>query len=215
MTSSSINKTSLKKEKDQLRLYRQFLPSLDLKRQQFLMERKKARAQAAKTRDKIRALADKAAEWLPFLADDAIKADGMVTVREVELGEENVLGLTLPLLVRVQIKVVDYSRLSTPLWFDSLIELLAGSAELTIRLKVEERRLALLEEAQQTLTKRVNLFDRVLIPETRKSIRHIALVLSDRERAGVIRAKLAKNKKRMASEGNETAALSVTPQSDV
>ena len=195
MATSSINKTALKKEKDQLRLYRQFLPSLDLKRQQFLMERKKARVQVAKTREEIKSLADKAAEWLPFLADETIKSDGIVAVRHVELGEENVLGLTLPLLVRVQVEVADYSRLSTPLWFDSLIDLLVGSAELTMRLKVEERRLALLEEAQQTLTKRVNLFDRVLIPETQKSIRHIALALSDRERAGVIRAKLAKNKK--------------------
>lgn len=195
MAAVSINKTTLKKEKDQLRLYQQFLPSLDLKRQQFLMEQKKARRQVEKTLIAIKALADKAAEWLPFLADDSINAAGMVAVRDVDLDEENVLGLTLPIFIKATIEVADYSKLSTPLWFDSLIDLLVSTAELTLRLQVEQQRLALLAEAQQTLTKRVNLFDRVLIPETRKSIRHITLALSDMERAGVIRAKLAKNKK--------------------
>ncbi|MEJ2689894.1 MAG: V-type ATP synthase subunit D [Deltaproteobacteria bacterium] len=195
MAAISINKTTLKKEKDQLRLYQQFLPSLDLKRQQFLMEQKKARRQVDKTRDQIKTMADNALEWLPFLADDSISAAGMVTVSGVDLGEENVLGLTLPVFIKARIEVADYSKLSTPLWFDSLIDLLVATAELTLRLKVEQQRLVLLTEAQQTLTKRVNLFDRVLIPETRKNIRHIALALSDLERASVIRAKLAKNKK--------------------
>lgn len=195
MAAVSINKTTLKKEKDQLRLFQQFLPSLDLKRQQFLLEQKRARQQVEKTQGEIKALADRAAEWLPFLADEAVNAVGMVAVRDVDLSEENVLGLTLPVFNGVKIDVLDYSMLATPLWFDSLIDQLVSTAELSIRLKVEERRLALFEEAQQTLTKRVNLFDRVLIPETRTTIRHIAVALSDMERAGVIRAKLAKNKK--------------------
>lgn len=192
---TSFNKTYLKKEKDQLRLYQQFLPSLDLKRQQFLHERKKAREQAEATAKELDTLYEKAQDWLPFFADARINAAGMVKVRNVRIGEENVLGLSLPLFMEIKCEVLDYSRLSTPLWFDSLIGLLVAAAELTLRLEVEKRRLAILEDALQTITKRVNLFDRVLIPDTRKSIRRIALALSDMERAGVIRAKLAKNKK--------------------
>ena len=137
----------------------------------------------------------KAKGWLPFYADDRIAATGMVTVKEVGVEEENVLGLTLPLFMTAKFEVSDYSKLSTPLWFDSLITLLVSAAELTLRLEIEKKRLAILEEALQTITKRVNLFDRVLIPDTRQNIRHIALALADMERAGVIRAKLAKNKK--------------------
>ena len=192
---TSFNKTSLKKEKDQLLLYQQFLPSLDLKRQQFLLERKKAKQQVDATEQELDSLFRNAEEWLPFLADDRIQAAAMVTVTDVRMGQENVLGLTLPQLTEVKTAVADYSKLSTPLWFDSLIAMLVAAAELTLRLKVERQRLLILEEALQTITKRVNLFDRVLIPETRKTIRRIQLSLSDMERTGVIRAKLAKNKK--------------------
>jgi hypothetical protein len=40
MAKLAINKTSLKKQRDQLKLFQRFLPSLDLKRQQLLTEYK-------------------------------------------------------------------------------------------------------------------------------------------------------------------------------
>ena len=53
-----------------------------------------------------------------------------------------------------------------------------------------------LEQALQKTTQRLNLFDKVLIPKTEKNIRRIRIALSDAERAGVVRAKIAKNKHR-------------------
>ena len=195
MPKTAFNKTALKKEKDQLRLYRQFLPSLDLKRQQFLLEQKEAGKRLRQTDEERERLLKEAEEWLPFLADEKIQATGLVKVEEVRLGEENVLGLTLPTLEDIKVTVAPYSTVTTPLWFDSLAALLAACARLTVRRQVEERRLQMLDVALQTITKRVNLFDRVLIPDAQKNIRHIQIALSDMERAGVIRAKLAKDKK--------------------
>jgi len=195
MPKVTFNKTSLKKERDQLTLYRQFLPSLDMKRQQLLQEQKKARGQVQRTEEEMATLHKAAEQWLPFLADKTITAAGIVKVEKVLLGEENIVGLTLPALEEVTVTVVPYSTLTTPLWFDSLVALLTSCAKLSVRLQVEKKRLALLAEALQTITKRVNLFDRVLIPDTRQNIRRIRIALADMERAGVIRAKLAKEKK--------------------
>ena len=195
MAKVAFNKTALKKEKDQLKLYRRFLPSLDLKRQQFLQEQKKARMQVEQTTDELDTLLREAEEWLPFLADEKINPSGIVKVDDVRLGEENMLGLTLPTILDMTVTVASYSMVTTPLWLDSLVALLSSCARLSIRLQVEKKRLQMLDSALQTITKRVNLFDRVLIPEARTNIRHIQITLSDMERAGVIRAKLAKNKK--------------------
>jgi V/A-type H+-transporting ATPase subunit D len=62
-------------------------------------------------------------------------------------------------------------------------------------MQVELRRLALLDEAVRTITQRVNLFDKVLIPQTRDNIRRIQIYLADGERAAVVRAKIAKGKR--------------------
>jgi len=166
-----------------------------MKRQQLLQEQKKAHKLVEQTEEEIAGLFKEAEQWLPFLADETISASGIVKVEKVLLGEENMVGLDLPALEEVTVSVVPYSLLTTPLWFDSLVSLLVSCAKLSVRLQVEKRRQALLAEALQTITKRVNLFDRVLIPDTRQNIRQIRLGLADMERAGVIRAKLAKEKK--------------------
>ena len=92
--------------------------------------------------------------------------------------------------------MTDYGYLARPHWFDSL----AHSLQLMLRLRLEEQMLQIrvkrLEMAAQTITQRVNLFSKVLIPEASQNIKRITLFLSDQERAGVLRSKLAKNKSR-------------------
>jgi V/A-type H+-transporting ATPase subunit D len=66
--------------------------------------------------------------------------------------------------------------------------------ELRIRVQVEERRIALLDAAVKTITQRVNLFDKVLIPRTKANIKGIKIYLSDEEMSAVVRSKIAKGK---------------------
>jgi len=63
------------------------------------------------------------------------------------------------------------------------------------RVSLHRRRYALLDEAVRTITQRVNLFDKVLIPRTRANIKRIRIFLADGERAAVVRAKIAKAKR--------------------
>ena len=53
MATVAINKSSLANERSQLRLFKRFLPSLDLKRQQLLTELKQAQEQLAKSENEI------------------------------------------------------------------------------------------------------------------------------------------------------------------
>jgi V/A-type H+-transporting ATPase subunit D len=67
--------------------------------------------------------------------------------------------------------------------------------ELKIRLKVDKKRVEILQQAVKKVTQRVNLFDKVLIPRAQRNIRKIRIFLSDTERAAVVRAKITKNKR--------------------
>ena len=194
MSRITLNKTSLKRERDQLNLYEKYLPSLDLKRQQFLFEIRQAREALNQTEKAVAALVADAEEWLPLLANMEIDVSGLVKVDAVELDEENLLGVRIPTLKDIAMHVAEYSMLAKPHWVDTLVDTIKEMIQLPIRLQVEEQRLDLLNRALRTITQRVNLFEKVLIPATQKNIRKIQVFLGDTERASVVRSKIAKAK---------------------
>ncbi|MFO7607372.1 MAG: V-type ATP synthase subunit D [Desulfurivibrionaceae bacterium] len=195
MARVTLNKTALKTEQDKIRLYQQYLPSLDLKRQQFLFEIRRARQELNETRQAIDRLEEKTGDWIALFGNEDIEASGLVKLEEVKLGEQNLLGIKLPVLEDMRITTGEYSMLARPVWMDALIDALQEMVKLRLSLQVREERLRLLEEALRTITKRVNLFDKVLIPETGQNIRTIRIALGDAERSGVVRSKIAKAKR--------------------
>ena len=195
MPQLALNKTSLTRETRQLGTYERFLPSLDLKRRQLIAERNKARRQVAATEAEIKGLEASAGESIPMAADRRLDLDGLVKVERVEVGEENLVGLRLPVLIDVKLRRVEYSLLARPHWVDALASLLDMLLKLRIRLSLEQQRLEILEAAVKKITQRVNLFDKVLIPKARDNIRRIRIKLSDTEKAAIVNAKIAKRKR--------------------
>ncbi|WP_177420183.1 V-type ATP synthase subunit D [endosymbiont of Lamellibrachia barhami] len=195
MTRLALNKSSLTRQNQLLKGYRDFLPSLDMKRKQLLAEQAKARAMRSSEQSQLDAVSPWINEQLPMLAYQAISLEGLVSIAGVSLGEENVMGVRLPLLESVEFQLADYPLLARPHWVDPLVEKLKQALEMRLRMQVAEQRLKLLEAEVRTITQRVNLFDKVLIPRAREQIRKIRIYLADEARAGVVRAKLAKRKK--------------------
>jgi V/A-type H+/Na+-transporting ATPase subunit D len=195
MARLQLSKSSLSRETAHLKTYKQFLPSLDLKRQELMSQRARAAQALARTKTDIEEFLSTVAEELPMFSNDKVDLKDLVVVKAVDLGRENIMGAHLPVLNNVEIVIRDYSFLAKPHWVDGVAAKLKEMLILRIRVQIEERRLALLNAAVRTITQRVNLFDKVLIPRTRKNIKRIKIYLSDMERAGVINAKLAKNKR--------------------
>jgi V/A-type H+-transporting ATPase subunit D len=199
MAKVSLSKSSLSLQTQQLKSYQQFLPSLDLKRKQLMAERARAQAERRVLDERLAAARQRVAEALPMLGNEEMDLTGLVRLEHLELGRENVMGTWLPKLVDLEVAVRPYGYISKPHWLEPLIEALTASARLRMEAMVAERRAALLEAAVRTVTQRVNLFDKVLIPETRANIKRIRIALSDAERAAVVRSKIAKKKR--AAEG--------------
>jgi V/A-type H+-transporting ATPase subunit D len=195
----SLSKSSLSHQAQLLKSYQQFLPSLDLKRKQLMGERARAEAQLRTLGQRLAAARQQIAAALPMLGNADLDLDGLVTVKRVELVRENVMGTWLPTLAELEIAVRPYGYVSKPHWLEPLIEALRATARLRIEARIAEQRTALLNAAVRTVTQRVNLFDKVLIPETRANIKRIRIALSDAERAAVVRSKIAKRKR--AAEG--------------
>lgn len=191
----SLSKAALHKEGAQLKRFKQYLPSLDLKRQQLVVERTKAMVELNNTQDQIDSSYALVKEQLPMLSSKHIDMESLVTIREVDISEENVVGVKLPYLKQVKIQSKPYSLLSKPHWVDLLVVLLKEMLELKVKLEVDQQRVEILQQAVKKVTQRVNLFDKVLIPRAQQNIRKIRIFLSDTERAAVVRAKITKNKR--------------------
>ena len=195
MARLQLSKSALSREQKNLRTYKRFLPSLDLKRQQVMAERNEAARQLAQTRREINELRKAAGDINPMLSNRDVDLTDLARITNVSLDVENVVGTRLPTLTAVTVEVRDYPLMGKPFWVDSTAQMLRQMLELRVRVQVEERRLALLEEAVKTITQRVNLFDKVLIPRARQNIKRIQIYLSDLQTAAVVRSKIAKRKR--------------------
>lgn len=200
MSKLRLSKNSLQQQQQQWKLYKRLLPSLDLKRRQLTVEAQKARADHKAALAATDALEARIGQELPMLADEGIPLDGLVTMKGYRVDEQNLVGTRLPILAHVEFSVADYSRLTTPAWFDILVQRLKDAAEARVRARIAGQRVEILDRAVRRITQRVNLFEKVLIPTARKNIQRIRIYLGDAERAAVVTSKLAKSKQ-LASAG--------------
>ena len=192
MAKVALNKSALHKQREELRLYERLLPSLDLKRMQLTGELKRAKDSHARERAEVERERDRIAGQLPMLANREIDLSGLARVESVQMEEENVVGVKLPVLMGVTFTLHEYSMLAKPHWVDVLVDQLQRMVELRARVQVAQERVRRLERAVRRITQRVNLFEKVLIPAARENIKHIQTFLADAERAAVIRSKITK-----------------------
>ncbi len=195
MARLAYSKASLSKIGAKLKRYKKFLPSLDLKRQQLAAERKKAQLRLRQTEVEIEQCYKQTAAMLPMLADKTIHVTDLVKLAQVVIGEENVVGVHVPILDEMVVDVRPYSLFTEPHWVDQLVIQLKVMMELKIRQKIDMQRVDILGQALKKVTQRVNLFDKVLIPQAQQDIRKIRIYLSDMDTAGVVRAKSTKQKR--------------------
>jgi V/A-type H+-transporting ATPase subunit D len=194
MARLSLSKSSLQRERNQLKNFQHFLPSLDLKRQQLMQERSKAEQALQKDKEALSRFLDDIGEQIPMLANREVDLTDLARVVSLEHGEENIVGVKLPKLESFEVEVRPYSLLTRPQWVDEVASRLRECVELSLRVRFGRRRVELLRRAVQRVTQRVNLFEKVLIPRTRKNIQRIQIYLGDNERTAVVRSKAAKKK---------------------
>ncbi|KXS37532.1 V-type ATP synthase subunit D [Modicisalibacter tunisiensis] len=201
MQTPALNKSSLSRLERQRTLYRRYLPALEMKQRTLLIQRQQSAEHLATLRERAERQQAAVGRELPMLADTDVPLERLVRVATLRLGRENRVGVSLPTLAELTLERTPYDRLVQPHWIDTLVERLETRLRLEVETRVEARRLARLDDAVRTVTQRVNLFSKVMIPRVEKAIARIELYLADQERAAVVRAKLAKRK--LAAGGRE------------
>lgn len=195
MARLQLNKSSLAREATLLKSYERFLPSLDLKRQQLMIERVKAREEVNLLEAQVTEFASKVGRDLPMLGNEEIDLSGLVRLTDYQLGSENVVGTILPTLDKIEVEVAPYSAMVKPHWVDDVARLLHDMLTARLKVQIAKKRVTLLDKAVTTITQRVNLFEKVLIRNAKANIKKIRIYLNDEEMAAVVRSKISKRKR--------------------
>jgi V/A-type H+-transporting ATPase subunit D len=188
-----FTKNELKKQKDSLKRFLRYLPTLMLKKQQLQMEIRKIEAQQAELQrnreDRFRGVL----RWIALFGEDVAFSE-LLTVKSLETEIGNIAGVDIPVFQNIQFEVAAYDLFELPLWVDMAIEEVKELASLDARINLLTKQADLLGEELRITSQRVNLFEKVKIPETRENIRMIQIYLGDEQTAAVVRGKIAKKK---------------------
>ena len=194
MAKLKLTKTELKAQTDALKRFQRFLPMLQLKKQQLQAEIAGIVQKAERTQAEERRVRTNLDSWVGLFATDERLISGLVEVKEVRTGKANIAGVPIPTFESIVTEVKEVDLFSTPAWVDDAVvtteRILSLQCERAI---YEEQRRLVQEELQQT-SQRVNLFEKVKIPECKDAIRRIKIAIGDEQTAAVTRGKIAKSR---------------------
>ena len=207
MAKIKLTKNELKNQKDALKMYRRYLPTLTLKKQQLQAEIRGIEAEAEAVRRQKEELEQDFSAWISVFSEGAFP-EGAVAVVEGRKGTGNIAGVEIPVFEGVDFRRGDYDLYAAPLWVDLAADYLERAIALDLRAGVLEEQVRLLRAELLSTAQRVNLFEKVKIPETEENIKKISVYMSDQQVSAVVRSKISKRKiaaQNAAASGKEGA----------
>ena len=194
MAKVKLTKGELKKQRDSLKQFKRYLPTLQLKKQQLQMKVLESRKELD---DLVRDFDKKQhdiKQWCGLLAEDGIDLIPWLRPEDVEIDFANIAGANVPIFKNIVFSKAEYDLYATPFWIDRGIEELRSMVQLIVEIAITRKRVALLQRELRTTKQRVNLFEKVKIPECKDHIRQIRIYLGDQQANAVGVSKVAKKK---------------------
>ncbi len=194
-----LTKNELKVQKDRLKQFQRYLPTLQLKKQQLQSVVMQVTAQLEQVARERQAAVVGLDDWVAVFAEnDSFPAEKrletLVRPRHVVCGEQNIAGVVVPVFQELSFEDIQYDVADYPLWVDTAAVRLREIARLDALEKTLRRQVELLEQELRATAQRVNLFEKVKIPEAKENIRVIGIYLGDQQTSAVVRGKIAKKK---------------------
>ena len=193
MAKVRLTKNELKKQKDNLKRFTRYLPTLELKKKQLLMEIRRIQNEIDRLQAENKRIEKEVTGWVDVFAED-IDLSQYIKVLDVQTGEGNIAGIEIPVFHDVIMEDVDVDYFNTPLWIDRGIQIATEQIKRQIEWQVAEKQQEIVRKELRTTIQRIKLFEEVKIPEAKENIRTIQIFMGDQQTAEVVRGKIAKKK---------------------
>ena len=188
-----FTKNELKKQKDALKRFQRYLPTLVLKKQQLQIEIRKVEAEERIKLKEQETISAKIHSWIEVFGEE-VSLQELVKISSIQIEKGNIAGVDIPLFRGIDFEDIEYDLFHLPLWVDKGVESISRVVALAAEIETLREQIRLLGEELRITTQRVNLFEKVKIPETKENIRLIQIYMGDQQTAAVVRGKMAKNK---------------------
>ena len=193
MAKIKLTKNELKKQKDSLKMYQRYLPTLMLKKQQLQGEIRLTELRIKELRNEKANLDEVFKSWVAVFGEKGIFTPGILRIIRIKTSEGNIAGVAIPLFEGAEFETAPYDLARTPLWLDIAVEKMKQVILLDLEAQIVEEQCRRLEHELRVTTQRVNLFEKIKIPETRINIKKIQVYLGDQQTSAVVRGKIAKS----------------------
>lgn len=185
----------LKNQRNALERFELYLPTLQLKQQQLQLALGQVQQEYEKVLAELRNMEAALSAYEPLFRDRAgINLEEMAGPQEVKTSVKNMAGVRVEGFESVSFSESVYSLFGTPPWVDRALADLKRRNRLIAYLELVETQMTTLQAELKKVSQRVNLFEKIIIPETQENIRRVRIALGDAMTAAVARAKIAKAK---------------------
>lgn len=186
-------KNELKTQREALARYRRFLPTLELKKSQLVGEIRRIGHEIEVLEEEIRQVSEEVNKWVDVMAED-FDLKQILKIQDIITDEGNIAGIEIRIFRQAEFEEIDYDFFTTPLWIDQALEVLKEQIARRIKIQTLNEQVDILLEELRITIQRINLFEKVKIPEARENIRTIQIFIGDAQTAEVVRGKIAKSK---------------------
>ena len=194
MAKIKLTKNELKVQKDLLKMYQRYLPTLTLKKQQLQAEIRTIEIKAKQVRKEKEDLEKGFHSWIAVFCEKEAFPEDVITVSNIRKGMGNIAGVAIPTYDGADFSRGDYDLYETPLWVDIAANHMEKAIALELEAEVLDEQVKLLEAELLSTSQRVNLFEKVKIPETIENIKKISIYMADQQVSAVVRSKISKRK---------------------
>lgn len=194
-----LNKVSLREQKQKMAMYERFLPALEARKQQLIMQLTVIRTNIRDQRELMETMVEEIRSWASLYWDMERVLRFYIVIREIRCASKNIAGLKIREFKEVLFDDPGYSLFRTPYSFDAVLKRTREAISLRERIKILQEQEQVLLEGFRKTSQRINLYEKMLIPQCREAVRRISVYLQDQQAAAVGVAKVAKRLSEEAS----------------
>lgn len=194
MAKIKLTKGELKRQRDALKQFQRYLPTLQLKKQQLQLEILQQNAILQDIKQRLIKKRQLIYAWAGLLAEPQVDIKLFLKIEQIITQTKNIAGVDIPVFERLEFGEQDYDLFLMPLWLDAAIGALKEVIVLNKEILTRQEGVNILRQELRITTQRVNLFEKVKIPLAQENIRLIKIYIGDQMANAVGRSKIAKRK---------------------
>lgn len=194
MAKIKLTKGELKRQRDALKQFQRYLPTLQLKKQQLQLEILQLGLVLQENKQALNKKRQAIDLWIGLLTEAEVNLKQFLKIQKIITHIKNIAGTDISVLDMVEFQGLDYDLFALPLWLDLAIEAFKEVIILDKTILVTEESISILRHELRITTQRVNLFEKIKIPAAEENIRLIKIYIGDQMANAVGRSKIAKRK---------------------